>query len=71
VSRSGYYDWAKVTPSARALRRAQVATYVRGAFAAGRGTYGARRVHAVLARSDDPEVASAHSTRLQDHHPAR
>lgn len=59
VSRSGYYDWCKALPSARALRRAKVTEHVHAAFAAGRGTYGARRVHAVLSRSEDPEVASA------------
>jgi transposase InsO family protein len=60
VSRSGFYDWLKAVPSARALRRAKVTEHVRAAFEhAGRGTYGARRVHAVLRRSDDPQVASA------------
>jgi len=37
VSHSGFYDWARATPSARALRRAKVATYVQSAFDAGRG----------------------------------
>lgn len=59
VSRSGYYDWVKAVPSARELRRAKITQHVHAAFTAGRGTYGARRVHAVLARSTDPEVASA------------
>jgi len=59
VSRSGFYEWAAAGPSAAALRRATVATHVRAAFAAGRGTYGVRRVHAILARSDNPEVATA------------
>jgi transposase InsO family protein len=60
VSRSGFYDWLKAAPSARALRRAKVTEHVRAAFEhAGRGIYGARRVHAVLRRSDDPQVASA------------
>jgi hypothetical protein len=31
---------------------------VKAAFEAGRGAYGVRRVHAVLAGSEDPEVAS-------------
>lgn len=59
VSRSWYYDWCRHVPSARAARRAKVAQHVRAAFDVGRGTYGARRVHAILARSHDPQVASA------------
>jgi len=59
VSRSGFYEWAAAAPSARALRRAKVKVHVRSAFGAGRGTYGVRRVHAIVSRSDDPEVASA------------
>ena len=58
VSRSGFYDWARAEPSARAVRRAKLAVHVKAAFVLGRGTYGVRRVHAVLAHSDDPEVAS-------------
>jgi putative transposase len=57
VSRSGFYAWEAAVPSARARRRAKLAEHVRAAFEAGRGTYGVRRVHAVLARSDDPQVA--------------
>ena len=59
VSRSGFYEWAAAAPSARARRRVKVEVHVRAAFAAGRGTYGVRRVHAIVSRSDDPEVASA------------
>jgi len=58
VSRSGFYDWARAEPSARALRRAKLAVHVKAAFVLGRGTYGVRRVHAVLTHSDDPEVSS-------------
>jgi transposase InsO family protein len=36
-----------------------VTVQVRAAFGVGRGTYGVRRVHAIVSRSDDPEVASA------------
>ena len=57
VSRSGFYDWARDEPSARAVRRAKVAVHLKAAFALGRGTYGVRRVHAVLTRSHDPEVS--------------
>ena len=59
VSRSGFSSWAVATVSATARRRAQVGVHVRAAFAAGRGTYGVRRVHAVLGRSTDPQVAGA------------
>ncbi len=59
VSRSGFYDWVAAVPSARTLRRDKVEIHLRAAFEAGRGTYGVRRVHAILARSDDGEVASA------------
>ena len=59
VSCSGYYDWHRALPSARACRRAKVTTVVVAAFGVGRGTYGARRVHAMLTRSDDPDVACA------------
>jgi len=58
VSRSGFYDWARAEPSARAVRRAKLVEHVKAAFNLGRGTYGVRRVHAVLARSHDPQVAS-------------
>ena len=58
VSRSGFYDWARAKPSARSVRRAKIGVHLKAAFALGRGTYGVRRIHAVLARSDDPEVAS-------------
>ena len=59
VSRSGFYDWQRAEPSKRQRRRAKVTRHVHGAFEAGRGTYGVRRVHAVLTRCTDPEVASA------------
>ncbi len=59
VSRSGFYAWQQAVPSTRELRRAKVALHVQAAYDAGRGTYGARRVHAILARSTDPQVSSA------------
>ncbi len=59
VSRSGFYEWRDRAVSARAARREVVAAHVQAAFDAGRGTYGARRVHAILTRCDDPDVASA------------
>ena len=59
VSTSAFYDWLTRAPSARQRRRAKITVHVQAAFEAGRGTYGVRRVHAILARSYDPEVASA------------
>ena len=59
VSRSGFYEWRDREVSARDARREVVAAHVQAAFDAGRGTYGARRVHAILTRCDDPAVASA------------
>ncbi len=59
VSRSGFYEWAKATPSARQLRRGKVGVHVAAAFTVGRGTYGVRRVHAIVSRSDDLDVSSA------------
>lgn len=66
VSRSGFYDWVHAVPSPRQLRRAKVTRHVHAAFEAGRGTYGVRRVHAILARSTDPEVASASVDLVRD-----
>ena len=58
VSTSGFYDHGNAVPSAQALRRTKIINHVRAAHALGRGAYGVRRVHAVLRRSSDPEVAS-------------
>lgn len=58
VSTSGFYDWCSAAESDRDRRRAEVARHVEAAFAAGRGSYGVRRVHRVLRRSSNPEVAS-------------
>jgi len=57
VSTSGFYDHLAAVETDRARRRAKVIMHVKAAFAAGRGSYGVRRVHGVLARSHDPEVA--------------
>ena len=59
VSRSGFYDWQRCEPSPRQLRRAKITRHVHAAFEVGRGTYGVRRVHAILTGSSDPQVASA------------
>jgi putative transposase len=57
VSTSGFYDHLDAVETARQRRRAKIIIHVKAAYAAGRGAYGVRRVHAVLARSDDAEVA--------------
>jgi hypothetical protein len=51
VSRSAYYDWKDRTPSPAARRREALAAMITAIFEANHGTYGYRRVHAVLARS--------------------
>ena len=58
VSTSGFYDHLNAVESDRARRRTKIVPHVQAAFGAGRGTYGVRRVHQVLRRSHDPEVAS-------------
>jgi transposase InsO family protein len=59
VSTSGFYDYLNAVETDRARRRTKIISHVRAAHEAGRGAYGVRRVHAVLGRCDDPEVASA------------
>lgn len=58
VSTSGFYDHCNAVETDQARRRAKIITHVEAAFAAGRGSYGVRRVQRILARSEDPEVAS-------------
>lgn len=53
VSRSGFYEWASRLPSAAERRRARVAAMVAAVFEHSRGTYGARRIAATLARSGE------------------
>ncbi len=59
VSTSGFYHYCAAVETDRDRRRAKIVVQVEAAFKAGRGAYGVRRVHAVLGRSHDPEVASA------------
>lgn len=54
VSRSGFYEWRTATPSAAARRRVLLAGLIAAAFEHGRGTYGARRIRAVLGNSGHP-----------------
>jgi putative transposase len=58
VSTSGFYDHQNAAETAQQQRRAKVSSHIQAAHAAGRGAYGVRRVHAVLTRSHDSEVAS-------------
>lgn len=59
VSTSGFYDHVNAVETDRNRRRKKIIIHVEAAHQAGRGCYGVRRVHAVLSRSHDPEVASA------------
>lgn len=49
VSTSGYYAWCGRSPSRRAREDGRLLAQIRAIFAAGRETYGYRRVHAKLA----------------------
>ncbi len=54
VSTSGYYEWKDRAPSPAARRRDRLKQVITAIFEANHGTYGYRRVHAVLARSGEP-----------------
>jgi len=58
VSTSGFYEHLGAVETDRARRRATITMHAQAVFDAGRGTYGVRRVHAILGRSHDPEVAT-------------
>jgi putative transposase len=51
VSRSGFYAWASRDPSAHTRGDAKLTGQIADAFVASRRTYGAPRIHAVLARA--------------------
>jgi transposase InsO family protein len=53
VSTSDYYEWKDRPPSPAAQRRARLAAMITAIFHANHGTYGYRRIHAVLARSGE------------------
>jgi putative transposase len=53
VSTSGYYEWKDRAPSPAAQRRERLATLITAIFEANHGTYGYRRIHAVLVRSGE------------------
>jgi hypothetical protein len=48
VAESGYYEWRRRPPSARAVRHAWLIEQIQAVHIASRGTYGVRRVHAEL-----------------------
>ena len=50
VSTSGYYEWRDRAPSPVARRRERPAAMITAVFQANHGTYGYRRIHAVLLR---------------------
>jgi transposase InsO family protein len=53
VSKSGYYEWKKRPLSVTAERRERLKLMIKAVFEANHGTYGYRRVHAVLARAGE------------------
>ena len=53
VSTSGYYEWRDRAPSPTARRRERLAAMITAIFEANHGTYGYRRIHAVLLRSGE------------------
>jgi putative transposase len=53
VSRSAYYDWKDRPPSATTARRERLKQMITAVFEANHGTYGYRRIHAVLVRSGE------------------
>lgn len=54
VSSSGFYEWRNRPASATAKRREELKTLITAIFIDSDGTYGYRRVHAVLVRSHIP-----------------
>jgi transposase InsO family protein len=63
VSTSGYYGWLAREPSAHACSDAQLLARIRTLHASSRGTYGAPRIHAQLAR-EGVHVARKREARL-------
>lgn len=54
VSSSGFYEWRSRPASATARRREELKVLIAAIFDDSDGTYGYRRIHAVLARSEIP-----------------
>lgn len=53
VSRSGYYAWARRTPSPRAQRRQQRLAHIQAVYAASQGRYGSPKIAAQLRRDGE------------------
>ncbi|HVV08332.1 IS3 family transposase [Amycolatopsis sp.] len=53
VSTSGYYEWKDRPASPATQRRRRLAATITAVFEANHGTYGYRRIHAVLRRSGE------------------
>ena len=59
VSRSGYHEWRDRPPSLTEIWRTELGDIIEAVFADSDGTYGHRRVHAVLAQAGrlcDPQT---------------
>lgn len=54
VSRSGYYEWRERVPSATEQWRTELGDVIEAIFADSDGTYGHRRIHAVLVQTGRP-----------------
>ena len=54
VSRSGYYEWCDREPSWTERWRAELGDVIEAIFTDSDGTYGHRRIHAVLVQNDRP-----------------
>ncbi len=63
VSRSGYYEWCRRSPSASADADQPLRTKVEHYFAQGRGTYGTRQIKHLLAQ-EGPQVSRRRIGRL-------
>jgi putative transposase len=64
VSRSGYYDWERRTPSDRALTDAWLTEKIRAIHKAHRTVYGSPRIHADLRLAHDVHVGRKRVERL-------
>lgn len=67
VSRSGYYDWCKRTPSKHALQDLQLGQQIIKIHQASRGTYGSPRVHQAL-KKEGYNVGKKRVERLMRRH---
>ena len=56
VSRSGFYEWRRRSPSPRAIRHAWLTDIIGAVHGASRATYGGRRIHAELVHAQGIRV---------------